>query len=386
MMERRRFVKWLATTPLALILAEMGCKQDQHAAPAAGSNIDATKRTTDAKKTLNVFVHGMFAIVLDETQSPAVAVLKAPHVGGGYHKYQARTFTINPSDQNDLVPGWTYQCPQKGQQDFVNFQGGTSKIPAGIGIGKKDHIAIDVGRLKPGLAPHWTVTLPMPDKICGLRATPFNYFSKKTTLTQSRTYANNDMTPDQQMPLIYVLSYQNIDPSQLVKLNGDDNLKIDFGSKGIGRLHLYAEPDAPPAPGTTCHVNMAIDQLNLLFKAPLDLQFFAICDPTFGVKPNSQLPCTMNNSIVLCDERSLDEINTKCSELLNNGSLEEQFEKVIELEPRSPITSAVEEQQQKGLAKRTIGTRTLSFQKLWAALPNSKPPHNCTAVLCLKRE
>lgn len=147
MMERRRFMKGLAATPLALMVAEIGCNQGQHVAPAQGGAIDrAAKMATDAKKTLNVHVHGVFAIVLDGTQS--AVILQAPHVG--LHKYQARTFTINPSDPNDLVRGWIYQCPQMGQQDSVSFPCANSKVPTGIGIGLRDHIAIDVANLKPG--------------------------------------------------------------------------------------------------------------------------------------------------------------------------------------------------------------------------------------------
>jgi hypothetical protein len=397
MMERRRFMKGLAATPLALFLAEMGCKQDQPAVPTRSGDIDrAAKLTTNAKKTLNVFVHGTFAIVLDKKQSPAVAVLKAPDVG--IHKYEARTFTINPSDPKDLAPGWIYQCPQMGQQDSVSFAAGNSKIPAGIRIGQPDHIAIDVSRRHDGATPHWTVTLPMPDQICGLRATPYNYFSKTYRVAQSLTYKYNGMTPDQRMPLIYVLSYQNIDTNQDVKFNGANDWKIDFGTSGIGRLHLYAEPTVqpplPPHPGVDpCHVNMAIDRLNLLFNPNLDLQFLDnTCDPTFGVYPDRQLSCTMNNSIVPCDERSLEEIydNTKCGDLLNKGNLEDQFQAVIALENQFADTLSGLEKQQKRLAKTARRTLPLWYQKkLYAALPNpggfptGKPPHNCTSVICL---
>jgi len=391
MMERRRFVKGLATTPLGLILAEMACKQDQQAAPAQGSNVEqAAKITTNAKKTLNVFVHGMFAVVLDEKQSPAVVVLKAPDVG--MHKYQARTFTINPSDPNGLNPGWIYQCPQMGQQDSIIFPGGNAKIPSGIGIGKSDHIAIDITNLNPGAQPHWTVTLPMPDQICGLRATPYNYFAAKPSLLQSRTFSNNDMSSDQHMPLIYVLSYQNIDANQGVRFNGADNLAIDFGASGIGRLHLYAEPDDPnpqtPPPNGQCHVNMAIDQLDQLFNPRLDLQFLDnTCDPKFGVYPDGQLSCTMNNTIVLCDERSLEEIDIRCSDLLSKGTLEKQFQDVIALEMQYTNTLSVEEKGQKLFAKGGKRSLPLWYQKkLYDALPNSKPPHNCTSLLCLKRK
>ncbi|HLV89426.1 MAG TPA: hypothetical protein VKV39_20755 [Candidatus Sulfotelmatobacter sp.] len=389
MMERRRFLKGLATTPVGLMLAEIACKQGQPAESAPDGQARQAVASTNAKKTLNVFVHGMFAIVLDEKQSPAVVVLKAPDVG--MHKYLARTFTINPTDANDLKPGWIYPCPQMGQQDSVNFPGGSSKIPSGIGIGKLDHIAIDIANLNPGAQPHWTVTLPMPDQICGLRATPYNYFAAKPTLFASRTFSNNAMSSDQHMPLVYVLSYQNIDANQGVRFNGADNLAIDFGNSGIGRLHLYAEPDAPPPgplPNGQCHVNVAIDQLDQLFKPRLDLQFLDnTCDPKFGVYPDGQLPCTMNNSIVLCDERSLDEIGTNCSDLLSKGTLEKQFQDVIAIETQFTSAVSVEGKSQKVLPK--IGKRVLPFwyqKKLFDALPNSKPPHNCTSLLCLKRK
>jgi hypothetical protein len=389
MMERRRFVKGLATTPLGLILADIACKQDQPAASAPDSKAQQAVTSTNAKKTLNVFVHGMFAIVLDEKQSPAVVVLKAPDVG--MHKYQARTFTINPSDPNDLKPGWIYQCPQIGQQDSVTFPGGTSNIPSAIGIGRSDHIAIDIANLSPGAQPHWTVTLPMPDKICGLRATPYNYFAAKPKLFSSRTFSNNGMSSDQHMPLVYVLSYQNIDANQGVRFNGSDNLAIDFGNNGIGRLHFYAEPDGPPTSpllNGRCHVNVAIDQLDQLFKPRLDLQFMDnTCDPKFGVYPDGQLPCTMNNTIVLCEERSLDEIDIKCSDLLSKGTLQKQFQDVIEVETQFTNALSAEEKNKKALAENWKRVIPFWYQKkLVDALPNTKPPHNCTSLLCLRRK
>lgn len=191
------------------------------------------------------------------------------------------------------------------------------------------------------------------------------------------------------MPLTYVLSYQNIDANQAIKINGDDTWKIDFGTSGIGRLHFYAEPDVvppPPHPNGPCHVNMAIDQLDLLFSPKLDLQFFDnTCDPSFGVGPDDKLSCTMNNSVVLCDERSLAEIDLVCSEFLGHGSLQDQFKRVIDLETQFVNTPSAEAQEQKHLAIAT--RRSLTFleeKELFDALPNTKPPHNCTSVLCLK--
>ena len=386
MMERRRFMKGLAATPLALMLAEMGCKQDQQTGQAA-SNVNGQpgKKTTRGAKTLNVYVHGMFAIVLDETQSPPVAVLKAPYVPD--HSYQAQTFTINSNNQNDLDDGkLTYSVMQGSNKDTVTFYDKTPRslsIPAEICIGCKDHIAIKNPKPSESVKPFWTVTLPMPDHICGLRASYINYFSSLDFSKQGKTWTDNKMSIDQRMPLIYVLSYQNLDidvaAGKYVKFN---DVVIDFGTDDVGRLHLYAErtPVLPTPPSDGCNPNMAIDQFNQLFNPATDLKFWSsLCDPSFGVAIDDQLPSCKVNSMVLCDERCLGELKDKCVDFGKQETLKQQFANFIAVEANLDLQAT--------LAGENRHLTQGQYKALVAAAPyEQKPPHNCTSVLCLERK
>ena len=382
MMERRRFVKGLAATPFALMLAQMGCKQDKQAVPAPdNASEQAVKKTAGRSKTLNVYIHGMFAIMLDEQQKSVF--LKAPDVGD--HAYQATTFTLDPADSNNLIPGnWTYTCPSSGAlKDSVAFNCNNTKIPAGIKIGQQGYVAIDIGGLKPGDDPHWMVTLPMPDRINGLRASRFNYFSSKTGLSQSQAYLRNEMFPDQFMPLVYVLSYQIAETA--IYLNNDNALPINFGTAdGVARLHFHAERPSPPLPGPKCDPNIAIKKFNRLFKQNLDLSFYDICDPKFGVDADSNPhPCSSDPSIIRCDERTLVEMTKSCDKFSAGPYLEDQFKDVIQFE-----TQLTADANQKSLAPTPRHTLPLDqYRKLVKLTPgaNSKPPHNCTSMLCLQK-
>jgi hypothetical protein len=95
----------------------------------------------------------------------------------------------------------------------------------------------------------------------------------------------------------------------------------------------------------------------------------------------------MNNTIVLCEERSLDEIDIKCSDLLSKGTLQKQFQDVIEVETQFTNALSAEEKNKKALAENWKRVIPFWYQKkLVDALPNTKPPHNCTSLLCLRRK
>lgn len=399
-MERRQFVKGLAATPLALALTNLGCKDEsQKATPAVHGAMDqAAKKFGDGKKTLNVYIHGMFAIVLDETKNltptqAGVVTLRAPGVGD--HAYQALTFTNNPSDPTDLNPGSLNHVPKMGSADKVVFSDGSprqSTMPVGIAPGSLDHLAIK-NQPASKVLPYWTVTLPMPDYICGLRPSLLNYFAPKHFLSKIvrtyNTFNDNKMQIHQHMPQIYVLSYQNLDinpaAGKYVKFNESP---IDFGSDGIGRLHLYAERPTPP--DRTCDANMAIKQLNVLFEPKLDLHFWGnLCDYKFLIARDAQLPSCTVPGMVMCEERSIIEMNQfkKCSEFLAQPDLDQQFAKVIKVEQEFGFFSLGDRSHalSPSLALTTERYEEL-YKELVNAAPSDKPPHNCTSLLCLEKK
>jgi hypothetical protein len=377
-MRRREFLRGLAAAQMGLIAAQVGCSKHE----AGSASIGQTPPS--ATHQLNVVVHGMFAIIVDKVSKPNKVVLKAPNVPS--HVYKAMTFSVNPTDPQDLIPGWTYQAKAL-SSDAVQFDRGPEST-LDVRIGEADRLAVYVH--KPGKkAPFWTIDLPLPDNICGLRASPVNYLSpcgtgKCSTYndhTVDATYVDNEMFVDQHCPTAYVLTYQRI-PAKTVAFTGNNQI-VDLSR--VGRLHFFAEPDTIPTPSTSlggAHVDDAITELNKLFDPQLTLRFWTDRPgKDFEVARDGAVTCNADYSILLCEERSLYELTESCSDFLKTQTIDTQYSQYLEsLQLEARLQSKV---------NKTAGQKALrpkysrqSLGKKLSLLPsNGKPPSNCMSLL-----
>lgn len=387
-MKRRDFVKGLAAVPLAAIASQI-------ARPTSDGRASSARRVAiDCKQgawRLNVVVHGMFVIVVDKKAGKVL--LRAPKVGGQTpHRYCAKSFTVDGAGKPTEI--WNYD-PVEGTVDTPQFSTcGGAKF--GISTGEKNRLAIDVSRNADGNTPFWTIKLPMPDDICGLRATPFNYFAPcsigdcedPVNDPPSLTYKFNGMSWDQHCPLVYLLTYQ-IPANERIVLSANKEVKFD---SGIGRLHVFAEPDTAPTAASMAHVNDAINELNNLFKKPLTLRLWPAVhpeSPDLDVGRDDIINCKSDYAMKICEESSLYELKQSCSDFLQKDTIDVQYSKYMQLllDAKAKITSrqSLTKHGHASLhSKRALTSRDF-LMDVRQALPNgAKPPRNCMSLICIR--
>jgi hypothetical protein len=369
-MKRRDFVKGLAAAPVAMMTSEIASTRH--------CNVSGPKT-----KQLNVFVHGMFGVVVDldgsrYKSSPRVR-LRAPLVGGpAPHKYLALGFQLVSG--NDLKQVWQYEVPATANPfDRIVFDySGNAPL---LNLGDPGRLVVDATNTADQGTPRWTVDLPMPDDICPLRPTPYNYFDPRGS-----TYGHSQMRPEQKAPIIQVLTYRfNTDTP--VYFSSESGAFHQFlpDKNGVARIHLFAEPDSPlPVANCGAHVNDALYALNLLFSS-WDLKFVGVDVPCLPLPRDNEgdIPPSCRGSVLLCEERTLEEQQQykKCASFDKEGTIEEQYRDVInfleQLESKSP----------RNLSPRLAPAESninLLEQILTIAKKsrlNAKPPSNCMPIL-----
>jgi hypothetical protein len=368
-MKRREFVKSLAAAQLAMMVAEAGCdsrKEPTAQTEGGAANSKASTPAAGGTKQLNVVVHGMFAIVVDR-KGAKKTYLKAPAVGGkAPHRYRAQTFTVDPKDPSNLIPGWQndYEVASAQTSSSVEFdRGPDSKLS--LILPDNNRLIVDVSTKTPGVLPYWTVGLPVPDDILPLRATPFNYLDSSKFINGSfnESYINNGMNFFQQFPIIYVLTYNKIPIDNKVNFtSGGYTQEVPFDA-GIGRLHLFAEPSA--ASTDRKHLEMALEALDKLFVPNLTLHFDpSLLDPDMPLGRDNKVPYA---NVLLCEERSLDERSMSCGQFENSPTIDTQYSAVFAyksmLEELNELRAAASQ-------KRSTLTRQAA-----------KPPRNCMSVI-----
>jgi len=329
-MKRREFLKGLAAAQLGMLTAQIGCHNNDATAP-TGVGARGPDKVT---QRLNVVVHGMFAIVVDQKgklgDRPGV-YLKAPEVSG--HHFVAKAFT---ADNGNLKPasGWEtdYEVPQlKLIPDKISF---SRKKESTIYIDNRlqDRIIVDVSQhmKRKATDPWWTVDLPVPDEIWPLRATRYNCFDPRYP-----SYTTNGMSPSQECPLVYVLTY-NVDTGSQVLFDSGQNSRVVPIVGGIGRLHLFAEPNGDEEKNLTGkrlekhlkkHLIQAVDALDELFNPALSLHYDPTKDVDTGLPRDEKInvPCTDKDCVLLCEERSLEESKLDCDAFLKQPTFEQFY-------------------------------------------------------------
>ena len=162
--------------------------------------------------------------------------------------------------------------------------------------------------------------------------------------------------------------------------------KIGFDG-GVGRLHLFAEPDAQPM----CHdghLQDAINEFDQLFEGRLDLSLMSTAD-CLGLN-SDPIPDTCNAAgMLVCEERSLEELlnNVTCSNFSTGKTVQQQYaddkgsQKVqvawsqLLADEKVPPDSDHEKltQESKKFVERN---RPLLYE-------GAKPPSNCMSMVCL---
>lgn len=179
------------------------------------------------KITLNVYLHGMFAVVFNSADK--TVTLLPPHVGGGTpHIYLAGDMQSPPLR---LEKDGYYGSDLKGSADTV---------PA---IDPAQNVVINLSdTIKPsGVKPHCTIVLPLPN----------DFYPLRTVAPQAtgQYIFDNPMGLAQQpkaVPLVSLLQYQI--PS--------------IGESYYLKYHFFAEPNVCP---TEFHTTEAFHQLKQLF-------------------------------------------------------------------------------------------------------------------------
>lgn len=373
-MKRRDFVKSLAGTPVALLMPEFRGSGQIAPAKAAvrAESLNEPTPVNGATKRLNVLVHGMFAIVVDRKGTKKV-YLKAPLVGGTIpHRYRAQTFTVDPHDSSNLVNGWSadYEASVQTSSTLDFDRGPTSKLD--LVAPDSQRLIVDVGNKKDGDQPFWSIELPVPDDIWPLRATPFNYLDSSPIINGSfnDTYINNGMTFFQQLPIIYVLTYDEVPSDGKVTFgSGAFTQDVPFDA-GVGRLHVFAEPSAAAMKKKYLkrHLDDALGQLDKLFVPHLTLRF----DPSLS-EPDQPLQHDSNvnySGVLLCEERSLDERAVSCAQFQNSETIETQYSAVL------AYRAMLKELSERKSAERRKGLETLPRDAI-------KPPRNCMSLIAM---
>ena len=190
---------------------------------------------------------------------------------------------------------------------------------------------------------------------------------------------------EQHCPLIYVLTYRQIPTSEKVVFSGNGK-SIDCDTD-VGRLHLFAEPNTDPyGSGMGTHIDDALGQLNRLFKPPLTLLFWKDRPgDDFAVVRDSAVKCQVDDSMLLCEERTLYELGQSCTDFLNTETIDQQFKNFIALE--TELEQAADQTNTNLAPARAhhFQPGTKVYNRLRNALPsNGKPPSNCMSLLCIK--
>lgn len=375
-MKRRDFVKGLASAQVAIAASQFGCTNRSGAsAEVAEATPIKTPPAAGTTQQLNVVVHGTFAIVVDRKAAKPRIYLKAPRVAG--HNYRAQTFKVDPSNPNNLLDGWSQDyVAAASASDNVDFDRGAPASLRSLYIGEDARLAIDVTNIHDGDTPYWTIALPLPDDIWPFRATPYNYFD--STGGPTDTYHSNEMHFDQQCPLIYVLTYNQLS-NPTVTFSGN-KLTVPFMA-GIGRLHFYAEPVSNCDSGNPGHLRTALKALTTLFKPALTLSLASTSDPDTPQGFDAPTaPCFKNHPTVLqCEERSLEERQCySCAQIQSKPTIDEQYAAAVKfiddvksLEQRSLTLSDKKEEKMKSLTATVV-------------VPPLKPPSNCMSLIAIQ--
>jgi hypothetical protein len=390
-MKRRDFVKGLAAAPLAMIAPKMDAliNTPSNATLEDGAASHDPVPQTGNPYRLNVVVHGMFAIVLDQKSklgAEPMAYLRAPAVDAAYHSYRAQAFKPDPNFPNyGVLPVWDhdYVVNIANTSDAVNF---SRNGPSGLKLKLGDPVRMTVNFTnKKVTSGYWNVSLPLPDDVWPLRSTEYNYFLDDTTNNPTGTYHIDNMFLEQQCPITYILTYQL---SSNAVTFGNTKLPIPFPD-GVGRLHVYAEPTVDPAQrdptdkATTAkvkqHLTTALAALDGLFDRPLSLAFSPDSQPdtALGFVPanDSWFDPAIHPGVLPCEQLSLAErlampAGTKCLDhLLRMGrkTIAEQYADYIRLKEK------VKQFQEQSLA---AGVRLTADP--------TKPPRNCMSLLAIQ--
>jgi hypothetical protein len=377
-MKRRDFLKGLTTTSVAVMSSEIAYSKIR---TLAANPLAPT--TTASAYHLNVFVHGMFAIVVDLRQPPKARLL-APRVSGTHaHRYFSKLFRANGT--GDLTGSYSHEVTGSARvAGNVDFQGATSSNFDPTTDPTRIVIMLDQTSDIPGNAA-WTIDLPaVPNDICQLRAAHFNYFNL------GLTYLHSQLNVGQWCPVVNVLTYEfTAQPTVMFTPDPSATPQAVQFDNGVGRIHLFAEP----ATQMTCndgHLQDAINEFNKLFHQVLDLNLMSTTDCLY--LNSDPVPSTCQKSgILLCEERSLEELTRPCSDFVaRRPQAQQQYEQdkatqqILSAWKAQILTADQKKSLKKDSKRSTLTKASVEFiennQKL---LTNGKPPSNCMSMVCL---
>jgi hypothetical protein len=384
-MKRREFLRGLTGASLAMMTSGVACKQTSHSA----AN-DAAMTTKPSTWYLNVVVHGTFAIVVDlkgsrYKQGPKVRLL-APRVSKHLkHRYVAKTFQAIGSD--NLQETWSYEVVSPS-----SVAGGvTFPAPNATTFDPRDdqnRIVIMVDKTSDVSGqPAWTIDLPaIPTDICQLRAAHNNF------LNPGLTYMSSQLNFGQWSPLVNVIRYEfssvsapNVSFSPATGITQ----QVMFDGN-VARLHVFAEPDSAPVCGDG-HLQDAINEFNNLFHVNLDLSLIPTAE-CLGLN-SDPIPDTCKAGLLLCEERSLEELlnNESCSKFSSGKPVQQQYAD----DPKASLVapawanflaiaaaeiSLAKREERSALAKESKKFIEKNKRFLDA---NGKPPSNCMSMVAL---
>jgi hypothetical protein len=215
---RRSLLKGFAALPVIAALEPLSTAWNFEPAPA----------TT----VLNVWFHGLFALVFDQDGITALTPYVKDHV------YRAQPFINN-------AWGNVYELAQK---DY-KLVGAPSGLPRPAKT-TNDAIVEGITQIDYGKS-YLSVRFPFPNKVSRGRSIKSSF---------STCPGNPHNIPGTRFPLIHQFTYQKVSDSGALKLDPD----VPFGAAGLKQLdlHIYAEPDDVVS---TQHANDAFAELMKIF-------------------------------------------------------------------------------------------------------------------------
>jgi len=303
-LNRRDILKGLGMISAASLTPQIASSAQQKQKSEAPA---AKKAAVTGGTLLNVILHGTYTVLLDQGQR---VTLMAPNVSD--HVYFAATADLDATSGTPEVIWrqirWIYPDPTF----VVNITGGSGKYPKPTPQNlPTDRVMIDwdLSKIKKfAKAPYHSLSLPWPDDIIPLRCDKGN-----SNTLGGQTYKDNNLNLTQ-LPTVYALAYQLPAGSKpTFKDNFNNDQAIPVGSDGVMRLHLFAEP---PGGGDLMNPNIALHALCQMFQPTLRLDLSISSNAATPINDAKDMPPGVDR----CEERSIGELGTSCSQVVDDLS------------------------------------------------------------------
>lgn len=288
---RRNALRILGGIPLAASAFELiSCNSGSE--NAAGQRKTAlSAKTVDSTPRLNIILHGMFALCFDYVAAPSTLTVLAPKLYGhtyGAGDWRKESFLDKEDGTYDLKFA-SAKTPISAQQ--------VKQVPGALIAWKVSGVS---GIQAPGsdASPYCRLNVGIPDDIWALRSLVRT--ANDPPFFEGKTASDNSLDSVLQLPLVYVLTYTNVDASN------PPNFGDWKGASGapFWNLHIHAEPSFQSSPG---HLSHGLAKSCAMFTPKtLDLKFKQGNSAIFGAVDTDLT--TGHSTVKVEEEEALEEI------------------------------------------------------------------------------